>query len=113
MVLIPASARARARRRRARARRRASPRADRSGRRVRGGHADVGAPAGIVVEAEEARADHGAGSVLVPSEAGDRAIGGARVRDLEHRALARPVRLVEALGYHAVEARGLEAADPV
>ena len=52
--------------------------------------ADVVQHAVIVVEAEQQRAD-GVLAALVPAEAGDHAVGGARVLDLEHRALARLV----------------------
>ena len=47
--------------------------------------------AGVVVEAEQERAD-GARRRLVPAKTGDDAVGGARVLDLEHRALAGRVR---------------------
>ena len=52
----------------------------------------------VVVQAEQQRADVRARAVLVPAEAGDDAVGGALVLDLEHRALARLVRRVEPLG---------------
>ena len=67
----------------------------------------------VVVEAEQERADHRARPVLVPAEAGDDAVGRARVLDLDHRALAGAVRRVETLGHHAVETGALEAAEPV
>src|SRR3954453_14903385 len=76
-------------------------------------HADVLQAPVIVVEAEEERADHRAGTVLVPAEAGDDAIGGARMFDLDHRPLARAVRRVEALRHHAVQSRAFEAIEPV
>ena len=43
----------------------------------------------LVVEPEQQRADQHVLARLVPAEAGDDAVGGARVLDLEHRALAR------------------------
>ena len=46
---------------------------------------------------------------LVPAEAGDDAIGGARVLDLDHRALARLVARPTRLGDDAVEAGAFEA----
>ena len=54
----------------------------------RGGDADVLELAGVVPQAQQQRADHGAGAVLVPAEAGHHAIGGAQVLDLGHLALA-------------------------
>ena len=50
---------------------------------------------------------------LVPAEAGDDAVGGARVLHLDHRALARLVDAVLRLGDHAVEAGALEARQPL
>ena len=47
--------------------------------------------------------------VLVPAEAGDDAVGGARVLDLDHRALAGLIRPVDRLGDHAVEPGALES----
>src|SRR5439155_101782 len=44
----------------------------------RRGDADVVQRAILVVEAEQKRADHRAGAVLVPAEAGDHTVGGAR-----------------------------------
>ena len=67
----------------------------------------------VVVQAEQQRADVRARAVLVPAEAGDDAVGGALVLDLEHRPLARLVRRVEPLGDHAVEAGALEPLEPV
>jgi len=54
-------------------------------------HADVMEIAMLVIETEQERADAFTLAVLVPPEAGDDAVGGARVLDLEHRALARLV----------------------
>ena len=63
----------------------------------------------VVVEPEKKRTDHRAGAVLVPAEAADDAVGGARVLDLDHLALAGKVLAGKALGDDAVEARALEA----
>jgi hypothetical protein len=52
-------------------------------------------------------------AVLVPAEAGDDAVGGALVLDLEHQALVGDVGEVAALGDHPVEAGALEAGEPV
>ena len=52
-------------------------------------------------------------AALVPAEAGDHAVGGARVLDLEHRALARLVRRVGRFGDDAVEPGAFEALQPV
>ena len=81
--------------------------------RERRRHADVVQRAVVVVEAEQQRADQLAGAVLVPAEAGDDAVGGAHVLDLQHRALARLVRAARRLGDHAVEPGALEAVEPV
>ena len=53
------------------------------------------------------------GPVLVPAEAGDGAVGGALVLDLDHRPLAGLVRAIEPLGDDAVEAGALEPVEPV
>ena len=52
-------------------------------------------------------------AALVPAEAGDHAVGGAGVLDLDVHPLVRPVRLLELLGDDAVEAGALEAVEPV
>ena len=57
--------------------------------RERGRDADVMQRALVVVQPEQQRPDERARTGLVPAEAGDDAVGGARVLDLEHRALAR------------------------
>ena len=91
--------------------RQVAPRRHRERRR----HADVMEHAGVVVEAEQERADRlGAAflAALVPAKAGDDAVGRARVLDLQHRPLARLVRRVERLGDDAVEAGALEFAQP-
>jgi hypothetical protein len=69
--------------------------------------------AGAVVEAEQERADELVLAVLVPAEPGDDAVRGARVLDLEHRALARLIGERVGLGHHAVEPGALEALEPV
>ncbi len=69
--------------------------------------------AGLVVQAEQERAHHGARALLVPAEAGHRAVGGAGVLHLHHRPLAGLVPAVEPLGHHPVQPRSLEAAEPV
>src|SRR2546425_467163 len=79
----------------------------------RRGDADVVQCATVVVEAQQERADHRPHAVLVPAEAGDHAVGCARVLDLDHRALARAVRRIQTLGHHTVEPGALEATEPV
>ena len=80
--------------------------------RERRRHADVLQAAAVVVEAEQQRADLVV-AALVPAEAGDDAVRGARVLDLDHGALARLVGGVDRLGHHAVEAGALEALEPL
>ena len=79
--------------------------------RERRRHADVMQHAGIVVQAEQQRAD-GVGAVLVPAEAGDDAVGAARVLDLQHRALARLIDRRFELRDDAVEAGAFELLQP-
>src|SRR6185436_13782622 len=67
----------------------------------------------VVVEAEQERAEQRALALLVEAEACHHALGGALVLDLEHGALAGLVRLLGALGDHAVEAGALEAREPL
>jgi hypothetical protein len=69
--------------------------------------------AGIVVQAQQQRADVGARPILVPSESGDDAVGRPLVLDLEHRPFAGLVRGIEALGDHPVEPGTLEPGEPV
>src|SRR5207247_4627979 len=69
----------------------------------RRGDADVMQHALAVVEPEQQRADELVLAALVPAKAADHAVGGARVLDLQHRALARRVRERLGLGDHAVE----------
>jgi hypothetical protein len=79
----------------------------------RRGDADVVERPIVVVEAEQERADHRPGTLLVPAEAGDHAVGGARVLHLDHRALAGAIGRVEPLGHDPVEPGALEAMEPV
>ena len=65
----------------------------------------------VVEQPEQQRADD-IRRLLVPAESGDHAIGGARVLDLEHRALAGLIRRVFRFRDHAVEARAFEALQP-
>ena len=69
-------------------------------------------PARIVVQAEQERPDQLARSVLVPTESGDDAIGGARVLDLEHRPLARLIGAAGWLGDDAVQTGTFELGQP-
>src|SRR6476646_8620471 len=68
---------------------------------------------GVVVQAEEQRADRALLTALVPAEAGHDAVALALVLDLEHDALVRLVGAVDRLGDDAVEPRALEALEPV
>ena len=75
-------------------RRRAPSPAPAAGHRERRGDADVVQAAGVVEQAEQERADRlgpALDAALVPAQAGDDAIGGALVLDLQHRPLARLV----------------------
>src|SRR5205823_5011831 len=74
--------------------------------------ADMLQRAGLIVESKEQRA-HGVVSALVPAESGDHAVGGARVLDLDHRALARCVGTLLRFRHDPVEARTLEAGEPL
>src|SRR5262249_57164239 len=67
--------------------------------------------AGIVVQAEEQRADRVV-AALVPAEARDDAVGGARVLHLDHGALARLVGEAGRLGDDAVEPGAFEVLEP-
>ena len=69
-------------------------------------------PAAVIVQAEEQGA-HRALSRLVPTEPSHDAVGGARVLDLDHRALAGLVGGALVLGHHPVETRPLEATEPL
>ena len=52
------------------------------------------------------------GTVLVPAEPRDHAVGGALVLDLEHRPLARLIGRVEPLRDDTVQARAFEPLEP-
>ena len=69
--------------------------------------------AGVVVKAEQERADHRPGPVLVPAEACDHAVRGALVLHLQHRPLVRLIGLLGALGHDSVQAGAFEAREPV
>src|SRR5262245_28305244 len=69
-----------------------------------------GAP--IVVQTEEQRSNELVLSLLVPAEACDDAISGARMLDLDHRALAGFVDARRRLGNDAIEAGALELLQP-
>ncbi len=77
----------------------------------RRGDTDVVHHAVVVEQAEQHRAD--ALAVLVDAVAGQRAVGGALVLDLDEGPLVRLVRVVEALGDDAVEPGALEDREPV
>ena len=81
------------------------------GHRERRGHADVLQLAAVIVEAEEQRADRVL-TCLVPAEASHDAVGGARVLDLDHRALTGLVRELGRLRDDAVQPRALELLEP-
>ena len=68
----------------------------------------------VGVEPEQQRADQRlvVGRGLVPPKAGEHAVGGALVLDLEHHPLVLLVDAVERLGDHAVEAGALELGEP-
>src|SRR5215831_901123 len=67
----------------------------------------------VVVEAEQERADHRAGALLVPAEAGDHAVSRALVLHLDHRAFPSAIGRVKTLCHDAIEPGALEAAEPV
>src|SRR2546430_13513265 len=81
--------------------------------RERRGDADVMQVAAIVVQPELQRADALPPAVLVPPEAGDDAVGCARVLHFDHCALPRLVDEIARLHDHAVEAGALEAREPL
>src|SRR5258708_12870677 len=64
----------------------------------------------VIVEAEQERADHRAGALLVPAEAGDHAISRALVLHLDHRAFPGAIGRVETLCHDTIEPGALEAA---
>ena len=74
-------------------------------------HTHVVQHTGIVVEAEQQRAD--ALAVFVEAVARDRAVARALVLHLQHCALPGTVRVLEWLGDDTVESRALEATEPV
>src|SRR5262249_52898899 len=82
------------------------------GHRERGRDADVLERSPVVVQAQQQRADD-AFPFLVPAKARDDAVGGARVLDLHHRALAGLVGPALWLRDHAVEPRAFEATEPL
>ena len=84
-----------------------------AGHGERGRHADVMQATAIVIQPEQQRSDQLVLAVLVPPESGDDAVGGARVLDLDHRALAWLIRAVERLRDHAIETGALESCQPL
>ena len=72
--------------------------------------ADVVQIAVVVVQPEQQRSDPVA--VFVDAVAGDHAVGGALMLDLDQRALVGRVRVAQPLGDHAVEAGALELGEP-
>src|SRR5436190_19440231 len=80
--------------------------------RERGRHADMLQRAVVVIQAEQKRSD-GVLAALMPAKSGDHAVGGARVFDLEHRALARLIGGVSGFRHDAVEPGPFEAVEPV
>src|SRR5262249_2232174 len=83
------------------------------GCRERRGDPDMVERAIVVVQAEQERADHRAGALLVPAEAGDYAVSRAFVLHLDHRAFSGAIGLVETLCHDTIEAGALEAVEPV
>src|SRR5438094_4905429 len=81
--------------------------------RERRGNPDMVERVVVVVQAEQERADHRAGALLVPAEAGDHAISRALVLHLDHRALPGAIGRVETLCHDTIEPGALEAAEPV
>ena len=67
----------------------------------------------VVVEAQQERADHRAGALLVPAEARDHAVSRALVLHLDHRAFPGAIGRVETLCHDTIEPGALEAAEPV
>src|SRR5580704_4900675 len=67
----------------------------------------------VVVKAEQERADHRAGTLLVPAEASDQAVSRALVLHLDHRAFPGAIGPVETLCHDTIEPGALEAAEPV
>src|SRR5215472_15017235 len=67
----------------------------------------------VVIEAEQERADHRAGALLVPAEAGDHAVSRALVLHLDHRPFPGAIGRVETLCHDTIEPGALEATEPV
>ena len=67
----------------------------------------------VVVEQAEQQRAHRVARVLVPAKAGDDAVRGSHVLDLQHRALSRQVRRVHRLDDDAVQPRAFELPQPV
>src|SRR5207253_662563 len=67
----------------------------------------------VIVQAEQERADHRAGALLVPAEAGNHAISRALVLHLDHRALPGAIGRVEPLCHDTIQPGALDAAEPV
>ncbi len=78
-----------------------------------GADADVLELAGVVVEAEEERADGSSLSVFMPAEAGDDAIAVSFVLDFEHGAFVGGVGAGDGFGDDAVEAGAFKAGEPI
>src|SRR4029077_5225480 len=82
-------------------------------RRERRGDPDMVERVIVVVQAEQERADHRAGALLVPAEGGGHAISRALVLHLDHRAFPGAIGRVETLCHDTIEPGALEAAEPV
>ncbi len=76
----------------------------------RGAHPDVLQLPVVVVQAQQQGADHR--PALVQAVARHHTVGGAGMLDLEHGAVAGPVRQIERLGDHPVQPRPLELREP-
>src|SRR5262245_41354034 len=81
--------------------------------RERGRHADVMQRAFRAVQPEQQRSNERVSPILVPAKTGDDAVGGPRVLDLDHRALAWLVDSQFRLRDHAVETGAFEARKPL
>src|SRR6185369_7210589 len=80
--------------------------------RERRGDTDVLQRAAVVIQTEQQRT-HNILAGLVPAKAGDDALCGARVLDLDHRALVRLIRTRCRFCDHAVQASAFESRQPV
>ncbi len=67
----------------------------------------------VIVQPEQQRPHEPVFSRLVPAKARDNTIGGARVLDLDHRALARLVHSVRRLDDDTIETGALKAREPI